>query len=53
MRRRKVGPRALEKPHIGAVIDDAGEIGVLVVDADGKNMTAVFQAARKIRPFRH
>src|SRR6185437_16964716 len=36
-----VGAAALHVAKVVGVIDDAGEVGVLIVDADGEEMTAV------------
>ena len=46
----EVGPPALHEADVAAVIDDAGEIGVLEIDAHRQDVTAGDQAAGKVGP---
>src|SRR5262249_44946048 len=40
-----IGAAALHEAQIGGVIDDAGKVGVLVIDANGHDVTAIPQLA--------
>src|SRR5207244_6182441 len=40
-----IGAAALHEAQIGGVIDDSGKVGVLVIDANGHDMTAIAQLA--------
>jgi hypothetical protein len=46
----EVGPAALAELQVVGVIDVAGEIGVLVIDADRQDMGLAFYPSGKIRP---
>jgi hypothetical protein len=43
----QVGPRAFEPLELVRVIDDAGQVGVLVIDAHGKEVCGSNQAAAR------
>lgn len=49
----KIGAPALEKAHISAVINDAGEIRIFIIDADRQDMNAIVKTAGKIGPGGH
>ncbi len=46
----KIRTPALHETQIARVIDDAGKIRVLVIDADGHDVPAVFDPAREVGP---
>ena len=46
----EIGPSALHEAEVAGVIDDAGEVGVLEIDAHRQDMAATASAGKVARP---